>query len=147
MNHEGGCQCGTGNGGCSPGSGDASTAVDYLEAIAQLSVDIAREFRTKYPEEIVEAFSLVGKYMTIAALAPTERRNIRTVSNPSICPSCYIHDKQCTLCVLWNSREEPYAGCGETYLAIRAAAESGSFTATAHNIGPLLRQIINRRRQ
>lgn len=114
--------------------------------IAQLSVDCINTFRDKYPDNILQAFTFTGKYMTIAALDKTHRYDISTITKAELCPLCQIHfykNEKCKECVLYDG--SVLFGCGNKYNAVKNAAQTGTFIDVAFNISKIVGKILNKK--
>jgi len=110
---------------------------ELIRRIAQLSVDTVNEVRGKYPDELLQAYSLVGKYLTIAVLDKSIRQHIGHVTTEEMCPLCHIYIKdKCEGCVL---KEPRMTGCGNQYDGVKQAIKEGSFLDVAFNIARLVR--------
>lgn len=113
---------------------------DPLKLIAQLSVDVVTEFKDKYPEEIVQAFSLVAKYMTIAGYSKNVRKDIDAVSNSQYCPLCHLYfHNDCAGCVL---KDPGGVGCGHQYDGIYYALRNGTFLDVAFNVSGIIKKCL-----
>jgi hypothetical protein len=116
--------------------------IEILREISRLSVAVAEEFKGTFPDDILQAFTLVGKYLTIAGLDKTARKEIGMVTGPSHCPLCTLYkDKECKGCIL---KDQDEAICGQQYNSIRHAITEGTYTDVAFNISRMIRSILKR---
>jgi hypothetical protein len=119
-------------------------AEKVLEDIANMSVDCAKAMEGKYPKELIEAFTLAGKYTTIGALKKEVRKDIDPAVGPDKCPLCllYLHKTGiCKGCVLQERGREK---CGEKYDVLRNSIENGTFLNAAFHLGNILREILKK---
>ena len=115
-----------------------------LRDIAAMSVDCAKAMEGKYPKELIEAFTLAGKYTTISALKKEMRKDCRPAVGPDKCPLCLIHLKKngtCGKCVL---SEEGRELCGSKYDDLKNAVENSTFLNMACHLGNIMREILKK---
>lgn len=117
-------------------------ANETLELIASLSVAVAKEFKGKFPDHILEAFTLAGKYATMAGLTKEERADAERVSRAEFCPLCFLHaDQQCEGCIL--RRDDDWTGCGHQYDALKYALRAGTSMDILFNLSSLVRRALH----
>ncbi len=116
---------------------------NILKQIASLSVHVAREFRGRYPDDLLQVFTLVGKYMTISGLDKEIRQDIESVATPADCPLCILYaDRKCEGCILKDPEE---ATCGSQYSGLKHAIKYGTYTDVAFNISRMVRAVLSRK--
>ena len=118
------------------------SSIKTMKQIAELSVELVSRFRGEYSDEILQAFSLVGKYMTIAGLDKETRKAISLVTMPEYCPLCQLYeDRNCIGCEL---KRPESIGCGHQYDGLKQAVCSGTYTDVAFNMGLLVKNILSK---
>lgn len=119
-------------------------AKKVLEDIANMSVDCAKAMDGKYPQELIEAFTLAGKYITIGTLKKEARKDISPAVGPDKCPLCLLYLHQggtCRGCVLHDKGTHL---CGEKYNVLRDSIENGTFLNAAFHLGSILREVLKK---
>jgi len=115
---------------------------DLMTEIANLSVKIVEQFKDDYPEELLQAFTLAAKYMTIAGLPKEMRKDANKVTTSKYCPLCYLFlDRECEGCIL---KQPEGSGCGHQYDGVKHAIINGTFTDVAFNLSKLIRESLSR---
>lgn len=108
---------------------------------AEMSAECANHLREEYPQKVVEAFALAGKYITVAALKREDRVDCSELIGPDRCPLCQFHlqEDKCGSCVL----ADPVEGfCGEKYERLLGALKYGTSMDVAHNIIGFIKEIL-----
>lgn len=125
---------------------------DLLEQIANLSLDVMKEFEGRYPDELLELFTLVGKYMSISYCPPEVKEKVYHVTRSRYCPLCALREPcrrprssvpaDCSDCVLRDTVSG--RGCGTDYVLLRDAVRSGTPTEVAFHLGRAARALAKR---
>lgn len=116
---------------------------DPLKVISRLSVDVVKAFRGIYPDWVIQAFTFVGKYMTLAGLDKETKKRASEVASPEFCPLCvmyYDDEYNCNGCVLQEKVDKK--GCGHQYDGVEHAVKNGTFTDVAFNLSRSMREIL-----
>lgn len=116
--------------------------IDVMKQIAKLSVDVASLFKGEYPDEIIQAFTFTGKYLSISALDKDTRQRVDLVTNPGSCPLCELYAAKC--CIGCGLKAQEGTGCGEQYANIRQAIKSGTYIDVAFNMSKVVREMLKK---
>lgn len=119
-------------------------AEKVLESIAMMSVDCVKALEGKYPQELIEAFTVAGKYTTISALSKEMRSDCSPAIGPDKCPLCLLYLKRngsCDGCVL---SEEGVKLCGTRYNELLFSITDKTFLNAAFHLSNILREILRK---
>jgi hypothetical protein len=117
---------------------------DLIKTIAEMSVECARHLKDEYPQELVEAFSMVGKYLLLATLRKEDRKDCSPASNATMCPLCELHlnvNGSCGNCVLAEDVKDKQ--CGRLYNDLKATLENGTYMDVAFQLGVIIKEIMD----
>lgn len=115
---------------------------DVLKQVASLAVEVAARFKGEYPDDLLQVFTLVGKYLTIAGLSKEARKLVSIVTIPEFCPLCILYgNSNCLGCVLKSADS---SGCGPQYSGLKQAVSSGTYMDVAFNMAELVKAILRK---
>ena len=119
---------------------------DLMRKIAQIAVEVRKTFDGKYDPDLLDLFTFVAKYMTLAYLPRDDRGRAGVITVSRYCPLCLTRGIDsgmvtCSGCVL--AGDQP-GFCGDRYTMIRQVLFAGNAPDMAFALSKAARDLVKR---